>query len=385
MKIGFVTRSVSSRGGGLSTAALELASALRETSASNVYLFATSDSESANEHESSKSLSLLCSPFWGPAKFGYSPYLLPKLLEANLDILHCHGLWTYNSIVCRQWAQRTGNPYVVSPHGMLDSWALKEGGVAKKLAWFAYERRNLQGANCIHALCDSEAESVRGIGLKSPVFVIPNGVRAVSQVNGEPTWRFNGILREAKILLFLGRLHRKKGLSNLLRAWAEAIRNYGSYGWHLVIAGWGEAGHERELRSLASTLQVNGSVHFVGAQFGTAKECTLATADAFILPSRSEGLPVAVLEAWAHGKPVLMTSECNLPEGYVSGAAMRIGSDAIELAGALRALFLKPQVDLREMGAEGRLLVSKRFSWERIACRMYEKYQEIVNDKSKGR
>jgi poly(glycerol-phosphate) alpha-glucosyltransferase len=224
-------------------------------------------------------------------------------------------------------------------------------------------------------------------------------------------------------LLFLGRLHRKKGLVNALRAWSE-IRGQesgvrGQDEWQFVIAGWDQGRHEAELQRLCleiglgfgevsvsefldqgltstaewpgeGSLPQNSSDHrsratrngasvlFVGPAFGSQKDALLREASAFILPSFSEGLPMSVLEAWSYSLPVLMTDECNLPEGFAANAALRIGTDVVRIAEGLRLLFESPISDLRSLGDNGRLLVSERFSWPMIAAQVKQVYEWIL-------
>jgi glycosyltransferase involved in cell wall biosynthesis len=136
------------------------------------------------------------------------------------------------------------------------------------------------------------------------------------------TWRSN-LPEEAKVLLYLGRLHLKKGLANLLQAWSEVRRAGGeaAQNWYLVIAGWDQDGHQASLEAITLQRNIGDTVHFIGPQFGLDKDAAFRSSDAFVLPSLSEGMPLAVLEAWAHGLPVLMTPHCNLPEGFARGAA----------------------------------------------------------------
>jgi poly(glycerol-phosphate) alpha-glucosyltransferase len=205
----------------------------------------------------------------------------------------------------------------------------------------------------------------------------------------------------------LGRIHPKKGLVNLLKAWAEIQRteDIGQRAeWVLAIAGWDQGGHEAELKRLASELDLAWaerkaqsaergtnrtspsalgasrpiSLLFTGPLFGPDKESAYVNCDAFILPSFSEGLPMAVLEAWAYGKPVLMTPECNLPEGFAANAALRIEPNAESMVQGLRELFQTPDSSLFALGARGRELVASRFAWPKIAADMKSVYEWVL-------
>jgi len=120
------------------------------------------------------------------------------------------------------------------------------------------------------------------------------------------------------------------------------------------------------------------SIVFVGAQFGAEKEACYRACDAFILASLSEGLPMTVLEAWAQAKAVLMTPECNVPEGFAAGAALQIGTSSEEIAAGLKQLLEMTDDDRRAMGARGRTLVATKFSWPRIGEQMQSVYDWVL-------
>jgi poly(glycerol-phosphate) alpha-glucosyltransferase len=182
-----------------------------------------------------------------------------------------------------------------------------------------------------------------------------------------------------RTLLFLGRLHPKKGIRELLIAWARIAKDSPGIArsWRLAIVGWDDAGLLEQLRATTKELGLGeDSVVFPGALFGEDKAAALWNADAFVLPSYSEGLPMAVLEAWAHGLPVFMTRECNLPEGFDAGAAIEIRTDPAELAAVLaRAL---PRPDLAEVGRRGRELVRSQFSWPAIVSELRTVYDWLA-------
>src|SRR5262249_53569207 len=181
------------------------------------------------------------------------------------------------------WARATSRPYMISPHGMLDPWAVRNSAWKKQLTLRAYEVRHLRGAACLHALCEAEAMAIRAFGLDNPICIIPNGLdEPEARFEGETGWQ-GRFPTAARVLLYLGRLHPKKGLVNLLRAWAAFDRRAGSPGgdWHLAVAGWDQLGHEGELRRLAEELALGDSVAFLGPLFGVEKSRCFASASAF--------------------------------------------------------------------------------------------------------
>jgi poly(glycerol-phosphate) alpha-glucosyltransferase len=337
----------------------------------------------------------------GPAAFGYSPDLL-SALDPKADLLYGATLWKYPSWAALRWAGKTGNPMMVAPHGSLDPWALNHAAWKKKIAAVFFKNRQLRRASCLRALSEAEAGSFRKYGLKNPIAVIPNGV----EIPQEDSTKLEKGGR--KRLLFLGRIHPKKGLMNALRAFAERQKDASGTlnqecAWQFVIAGWDQIEHEAELIQLCKELGLKSAVTdskqrsghpklkikgesvvpdaeiiFSGPAFGHEKKKLLRSADAFILPSLSEGLPMSVLEAWAYGLPVVMTPECNLPEGFDAGAALRVEKGVKSIAKGLDSLFSMADPDLEKMGERGRELVRKRFTWKVIAAQMHEVYDWML-------
>lgn len=263
---------------------------------------------------------------------------------------------------------------------MLEPWALRNARWKKRIAAFLYENQHLREAACLRALSKAEAHSIRACGLRNPICVIPNGVDLPEQTENSPATPQNVPFRQfaegRKVLLYLGRLHPKKNLANLIRAWNETFNSqrWKSDCWVLAVAGWDQGRYETELRHIA----IVPSIPFLGPRFGGEKSECYRACDAFILPSLSEGLPMAVLEAWAYAKPVLMTPECNLPEGFSAEAALRIGPRPQEIARGLRQLAEMSDDDRRTMGARGRDLVARRFSWPRIGEEMRAVYEWVL-------
>jgi poly(glycerol-phosphate) alpha-glucosyltransferase len=186
---------------------------------------------------------------------------------------------------------------------------------------------------------------------------------------------------DTKVLLFLGRLHPKKGLHELIDAWEDWSRqSSASDEWALGIVGWDDGGHEDALRRRAEKSNAGDSIHFLGPQFGADKHAAFAHADAFILPSFSEGFPMAVLEAWSHRLPVLKTDACNIPEGFESGAAIEVTTDTGSIAAGIEEVTRADADERAAIGGRGRKLVEDRFTWPRVARQMYDVYQWILGD-----
>jgi glycosyltransferase involved in cell wall biosynthesis len=308
----------------------------------------------------------------GPKSFAFSSDLLKILDQERPDLVHLHGLWTYGSIAAQIWGRRTGNPVVVSTHGMVDQWALGHSALKKWLAGAAFEWANLRNASCIHALTDGEVRDLKRLGFHDRVIRIPNGIDLAKSVNcNEPSRR---------ILLYLGRLHPKKGVSETLIAWSIFQKNLSidPARWLLVIAGWDDGGYLRELYDITMKYDLQEHVKFMGPVFGSTKDALYASADAAILASYSEGLPMSVLEAWSFGKPVFITEQCNLPEGFQSGAAFKITTDPQDIAKTLIGV-LPNRAHLISAGRAARTLAERSFDWAKISETWLSLYSSLLH------
>ena len=370
MKVGFLVSSISRDAGGLFQSVRGLAKAVAFTKAS-VRVFGIRDKQSALDSQEWRPLSV--QTFRPQLRaWGYANQLVPAMLGADLDVLSVHGLWKYCSVASRRWHQRTDCPYVIHPEGMLEPWALRNARWKKRIAGLLYENQHLREAACLRALSEAEADSIRAYRLRNPICVIPNGIDLpdLSESNAKIQWE------KRKTLLYLGRLHPKKNISNLIHAWNEIFNSQrGSCErWVLAIAGWDQGGYESELKRIAR----GASVVFLGPRFGREKSECYRACDAFILPSLSEGLPMTVLEAWSYAKPVLMTPECNLPEGFSARAAFQIGPRPEEIAAGLKQLVEMSDHDRSAVGTRGRTLVATKFSWPRIGEQMRAVYEWVL-------
>jgi glycosyltransferase involved in cell wall biosynthesis len=245
---------------------------------------------------------------------------------------------------------------------MLDPWILAEGRTVKRIHATFLEKPALRKAH-VHALTQSEYDSVIAYlpGVASRTFVVPNGVDATNDRE----------VSDRSGFLYLGRLHAKKQVIELARLWRSAGTLSGSM---LTIAGWGDAAYEKEL---AATVDGATNVRFIGPVYGGAKESALNSARFFILPSLSEGLPMAALEALQHGAIPLVTDQCNLPELFEAGVALRIATDLSDVTSIASAAAARPDGELVTLSQSGRAF-SGRYLWSSIAEQMRCEYGAIL-------
>lgn len=376
-----VTSWLSRRGAGIPPVVWGLARAMRQRGV-NVTVAGLKDEWVAADC-TDYGLPFIAGKVIGPPTIGFSPDLMNQLRDSvpSPEIVHSHGLWMYSGLAAREFAGQTGRPLILSPHGMLEPWALNASSFKKRLAGWLFENRTLRVADCLHALCAPEAATFRRLGLTNPIATIPNGVdlRALQTLPDREAIaeRFPD-LKGRRRVLFLSRLHPKKGLPTLLRAWRDLGAD--SADWSLMIAGSGQPAYEKELRLLVREFELERCVLFLGPVYGAEKARALAAADVFVLPSYSEGFSMAILEASAAGLPVLLTRECNFPELVMAGAALEIATVSEGVALGLKHMFRLSDVQRIEMGRRGRELVERSYTWPAIAAQMMGVYQWLTRN-----
>jgi glycosyltransferase involved in cell wall biosynthesis len=374
MKVLFLSGSRSRAAGGIFEVERAIADRLQSRYSISIEAAGLRDAETIRDANAWGKTPVNCFPIVGPKSFGYSPGLRKWLLESEHDLLHLHNLWMYTSVLALEWHSRKQKPFLVSPHGMLEPWALKNSGWKKRIVELLYESRMLRSAAVIHAFHEKDVRDCRAYGLVNPIAIIPNGVSLPDRdVHQTPRLRK---------LIFLGRIHPKKGLNELVEAW-KRFSPEKRMGWKLAIAGWGDAKHIAELTQRVSSPIKENSIELLGPLYGDVKNDLLESAGGFVLPSRSEGLPMAVLEAWAFALPVLMTDMCNLPEGFASSAAIRISPDPDSIADGLRTFFNFSDEERLQMGGNGRMLVEKQFTWDSVSDQYWSVYQWMLGKADK--
>lgn len=382
LKLACLMSSVSRRNGGIFEAERQLCRSLVDQHGTNVEVFSIKDEHTAIDLPDWGPVGVHTFPAVGPPEFAYSPRLRAACLRSRADILQVAGLWTYSSMLGLNWSRRTRKPRLVTPHGMLDPWALRQSAWKKRIAARLFEEAHLREATVVRALCPSEKESFQALGLRNPVCVIPNGVTLPESAGGVPGPApcENAMFGSRQVLLYLGRIHPKKGLDLFLSAMARLKREHPLLltNWAVVIAGWGSRADEEQLRSQIGQLELDDDVRFVGSLFGAGKQAAFRNAAAFILPSLSEGLPMAVLEAWSYSLPVLMTEACHLTDGFMAGAACRITADIDRLAGELADFFRLDDERRVAMGRAGRSLVEEQYTWSHVARQMHAVYARLA-------
>lgn len=320
----------------------------------------------------------LCTyPAWPILKrLGISPAMRRGLQEAakSADILHSHSLWMMPNLYPAEAVRGTKCRLVVSPRGTLQSWALEHHRMRKILMWKVAQEGAIRAACCLHVTATSELQEVRALGLRQPVTIIPNGINIPSNREKpiEP--------RSKRRLLSIGRIHKKKGLENLLRAWNDVSGSFPD--WELRILGRDDGGYERYLRSLIESLRIENTM--IGSPvFGQEKSNAYFASNLYILPSHSENFGIVVAEALAHGVPVIASKGTPWQGLTTHGCGWWTENTPAALEACLREALALPPVALQQMGAAGRQWMLDEFSWPRIGRMMLDTYAWLLGNAPK--
>ena len=291
-------------------------------------------------------------------------------------ILHIHGLWLKEQQRAAAWARKNGVPVVWSAHGMTSPWAVRNKWWKKIPAWWIYQRRNLKGAALLHVTSELEAEWNRKAGLKNLQIVAPLGTHLPTPAQS-PNLKSNNF---NFTVLFVGRIHPVKGLMNLVRAAAilnQTIRQSDNPTILFRLVGPDECGHRDELQAECDRLGV--SVEFVGEKHGEELEREYENCDIFVLPSFTENFGGVVVDALAHGKPVIASRFTPWESLEAFRCGWWVGNSPESLAKAIAAAAKLPQEERTRMGERGRRFVEKNYTWEAVARKMAEAYGKLFD------
>jgi glycosyltransferase involved in cell wall biosynthesis len=305
----------------------------------------------------------------------------PLDLEAEVrraEVVHLHGLWQGHSRQGARAARSARVPYLIAAHGMAEPWALRHKAWKKRAYLALVERKNLRRAACLHALSRPEIDHLRALAPRTPVCLVPNGVdlRPFEGLPPRAELEAEHPERAGKfVLLFFGRLHAKKGLDLLAQALAAIRHDHPSV--HILVAGNDDGALAPFLNQLAA-LGLGARATFLGHVAGERARRVWAAADAFVLPSYSEGFSMAVLEALACRLPALITAACHFPELAEAEAGIVVPPTAEGVTQGLRDLLERSPAQRARLGSRGRALVESRFTWEHQARRLAEVYRWIA-------
>lgn len=383
MKVLHVIPSLAARTGGPAVAAVEFARAAATEGVESViytteaaYPAGTRKGRAVEEGElvrRADDVQVRLFPLRRPYRLARSPELR-RALRANIgdyDVVHIHSLYLAPQRDAGKAALCSGVPYVVSPHGALDPWLRRRGRLRKAVAGFLWQNRMLRRASALHFTSDDEAYLARSVAPGVPRKVVPLGVDFDEYQELPPPVSFGG----SPVVLTLGRIAAKKGLDELIRAFAIASRRFADA--RLVIAGPDDEGLRPGLEALAAREGVAERVVFPGMLQGRDKLAALAAADVWALSSHTENFGIAVMEALAAGRPTVISPRVNLA-GLIerSGAGIVSETRPETFAGALT--YLLEDENRRAHYAEQGRSFARVFDWHALAPRIARMYEEVA-------
>ncbi len=286
------------------------------------------------------------------------------------DVVHINGCWQPQLLFFQRAAQRLRIPMVLSPHGMLEPWIVKRHYWTRK--WPAiqlYQRGLVKHADYLHATADTEKDNLLRLGWNSRITVIPNAVN-IEELPLKDNWRIK------KRIVFMSRLHVKKGIELLLEALSHLKPDLGGY--EVIIAGEGEPHYVETLKKAAISFGLSEVVKFVGGVYGAKKVCLLQSADIFVLPTYSENFGIVVAEALACGTPVITThgTPWKALEENECGWYIPVGANALKIT--LREAISVTEETIETMGRNGRRLIEERFATSIVAGKFVEQYNDAI-------
>jgi glycosyltransferase involved in cell wall biosynthesis len=287
-----------------------------------------------------------------------------RLSAKDVDLIHLQHIWNPYIQVMAFWAFQKKIPYIITPRGMLEPWIMDNNPWKKKIALFLYQKKAIQRAAHIHATAQMEEDNIKELGFSNPISIIPNGidlseVKKVKEQHG------------SKKIVFLSRIHPKKGIELLLEAW----RKTDTKDWTLEIAGNGETAYIKTLTQSAEDLK---NVNFVGPQYGEAKWDFLRSADVMVLPTYSENFGIVVAEALAIGVPVITTKGTPWEDLESYECGWWIDLSVPNLIRSLEEVMQISAEEIKTMGDNGQRLVKDKYDIKAVAKNMSELYHKII-------
>ena len=326
---------------------------------------------------------------FAPLRFSWSLADFLRRTVAEFDLVHIHGLYRFPPTYAAWQARRQGVPYIVRPHGSLDPYLYARSSTGRLGFKRLYERwfdlPNLHAAGAIHYTAEDERERAAFVKLRAPSFVVPNGLdwEHYRTLPARGALRARWGLGDAPLVLFLGRLHFKKGLDLLVPAFDTLRRQIPDV--QLVIAGPENDDYGQQVRGWVRERGLEAAVHFVGPLHGAEVVQAYVDADVFALPSYTENFGMTVVEALACALPVVISDQVNIhAEVSGAGAGLVTHCDADEVAQGLETL-LNDAERRRAMGEAGRRLVRARYTWPAIVESLTAEYERVIERHPAGK
>ena len=321
-------------------------------------------------------------PYWGWGDYKLSLSLTQWLFEhiTDYDLVSTNAIFSLTNFPAYWACQQHQVPYIITPRGMLEPWALSYKSWKKSIYYTLLEKPALQNAKLIQMLASTEAEQIKPLNLKTPITIAPNGIHRQDfekLPNPELFYQQFPDTRNKTLILFLGRIDPKKGLDLLATAFGKIQTQFPQA--HLIVAGPDNIGFLPKAKDYFAKAGCLEAVTFTGILTGSLKYAALAAANIYVAPSYSEGFSMSVLEAMASGLPCVITTGCNFPEAAKANAAYVVDINADAIANALTNCLQSPQ-EAKEMGTRARQLIFEQYTWDSIAKKLIQVYTAIIKN-----
>ena len=286
------------------------------------------------------------------------------------DLVHVNCCWMPACAFIQQMAQKRNIKVVLTPHGMLEPWIIKRHYWTRKLpALLLYQKAAIQNADCLQATAESEKENLLKLGYNSNIKIVKLGIDA-ENITMKTSWKKN------KQLLFLSRVHVKKGINYLIDA-VDVLQKE-LQGYKILVAGEGDADYVATLKQQIADKGLQEIIELIGGVYGDKKWELFQTSDFFVLPTHSENFGLAIAESLASGTPVITTIGTPWNDLNTSNAGAWIEIGTQPLVDVLRRFLSLSDEILEAMGKNGRKLIETKYSAKVMAEEMMEVYQSIV-------
>lgn len=293
-------------------------------------------------------------------------------LDPVVDVIISHGCWRYPT----RWGEalrKKGYRWLAVPHGMLESWSMRQKWLRKKVYYYLRELPALHRADAVRAVGDMEFVNLcKVFGDKTHCIV--NGVEplpASAQERPVDCAAQDGVKR----VLFMARLHHKKGILPLVQAWSES-RLMGDVKFQLQIAG-PDDGELEVLKELLEKLPTPVNIEYLGAVYGPQKQQLLQEATYYALPSFSEGFPTSVLEAMQYGAVPLISDGCNFPDVFKHELGYRLSPEVADIRAVLDQLPDIAAAELARKAVGCRDLIGKNYTNDILARQQMRLLQSL--------